>query len=400
MDATTQTSHPLMNAYTRAPVRAARGEGCYLWDEDGTRYLDFLAGVAVNALGHCHPGLVTALCDQARTLWHASNLVRMDGQDRLAGRLCSASFADAVFFTNSGSEAVDFALKLVRRYHNMNGAPGRWRTITFADGFHGRSMADIAAGGQAKLTKGYEPVVPGFDCVAFADLDAVRAATGPETAAILLEPVQGDGGVRVFPDDFVKALRQHCDDNDLLLVLDEVQTGIGRTGRFFAHEWAGVTPDIAACAKGLGAGFPLGAVLTTAAVAETVTPGSHGSTLGGNPLAMAVGNALLDVILADGFLDGLERIAQSFRTRLEDIASRHPAVIAEIRGRGLLLGLRCDEAVPNTSMLAALRNHGMLAGPAGYNVVRILPPLIITEAEVDEACRAIEAACRDLSKSA
>lgn len=393
-----QTTSHLMNAYNRAPIRAARGEGCYLWDEDGTRYLDFLAGVAVNALGHCHPALVAALTDQAGTLWHASNLVRTAGQERLADRLCAASFADAVFFTNSGSEAVDFALKLVRRFHNLGAAPGRWRTITFRDGFHGRSMADIAAGGQEKLTAGYAPVVTGFDCVDFADMAAVRAATTDQTAAILLEPVQGDGGVRVFPPDFVAALRRHCDEHGLLLVLDEVQTGIGRTGRFFAHEWAGITPDIVACAKGLGAGFPLGAVLTTAAVAACVSPGSHGSTLGGNPLGAAVGNALLDVVLADGFLPGVERIAGTLRSGLTDIAQRHPGVIAEVRGMGLMLGLRCAEGVTNTEMLAALRRHGLIAGPAGHNVVRILPPLTIEPAHVAAACAAIEAACADLRR--
>lgn len=388
----------LMTAYSPAPIRAARGEGCYLWDEDGARYLDFLAGVAVNALGHCHPALVEALTRQAGLLWHASNLVRTEGQERLAERLCAATFADAVFLTNSGGEAVDFALKLVRRAHNLGGHPGRWRTVTFAGGFHGRTMADIAAGGQEKLQKGYEPIVPGFDCVPFADIDAVRAATGPETAAVLLEPVQGDGGIRVFPRAFVEALRAHCDEHGLLLVLDEVQTGVGRTGRLFAHEWYGVTPDIMACAKGLGAGFPLGAVLATRAVALTVTPGSHGSTLGGNPLAAAVGNAVLDIVLAEGFLPGVERKAAAFRARLEEIAARHPGVIAEVRGLGLLLGLRCAEPVTSADLLGALRRHRMMAGPAGDNVVRVLPPLVMEGSQMDEACAALNAACTDIGR--
>jgi acetylornithine/N-succinyldiaminopimelate aminotransferase len=385
----------LMNAFPRTDLQAVRGEGCHLIDLDGKRYLDFLAGVAVNALGHCHPVLVEALCEQARTLWHASNLVRVPQQERLADRLCAASFADVAFFTNSGSEAVDFALKLVRRYFKTTATPGRWRTITFKDGFHGRSMAAIAAGGQAKLTQGYEPVVPGFDCVPFADLDAVKAAIGPETAAILLEPVQGDGGIRVFPFEFVAALRKLCDEHGLLLVLDEVQTGIGRTGRFFAYEWAGITPDIVACAKGLGAGFPLGAVLTTAAVGATITPGSHGTTLGGAPLASAVGNALLDVVLAEGFIANVEATGAQLRARLEAVVAKYPSILAEVRGVGLLIGLKC--VVPNKDMMAALRANAMLVGPGGDNIVRLLPPLIIGDAEIDEAITAIEAACRDLS---
>lgn len=386
----------LMTAYSPAPIRAARGEGCYLWDEDGTRYLDFLAGVAVNALGHCHPALVEALTKQAAVLWHASNLVRIEAQERLAERLCAETFGDAAFFTNSGGEAVDFALKLVRRTHNLGGSPGRWRTITFAGGFHGRTMADIAAGGQEKLQKGYEPIVPGFDCVPFADIEAVRAVTGPETGAVLLEPVQGDGGIRVFSREFVQALRAHCDEHGLLLVFDEVQTGMGRTGRLFAHDWCGVTPDIMACAKGLGAGFPLGAVLATRTVVSTVTPGSHGSTLGGNPLAAAVGNAVLDVVLAEGFLLEVERKAAVFRAALEEIAARHPGVIAEVRGLGLLLGLRCAEPVTNADLLGALRRHRMMAGSAGDNVVRILPPLVLESLQMDEACAALEAACKDV----
>lgn len=387
----------LMSAYSPAPIRAARGEGCYLWDEDGTRYLDFLAGVAVNALGHCHPALVETLTRQAGQLWHSSNLLQTAGQERLAERLCAASFAEGVFFTNSGGEAVDFALKLVRRVQNMGSSPGRWRTITFVDGFHGRTMADIAAGGQAKLQKGYEPIMSGFDCVPFADIEAVRRATGPETAAVLLELVQGDGGIRSFPRDFVTELRAHCDAHGLLLVLDEVQTGVGRTGKLFAHEHYGITPDIMACAKGLGAGFPLGAVLATAEVAATVTPGSHGSTLGGNPLAAAVGNTVLDILLAEGFLAQVEKTAAELRGRLEDVAARHPTVIAEVRGLGLLLGLRCADAVTNTDLLAALRRQRMIAGPAGHNVVRVLPPLVIDASHIDEACAALDAACAELS---
>lgn len=387
----------LMRAFPRIELQAVRGEGCYLFDVDGRRYLDFLAGVAVNALGHCHPVLVDALTRQATTLWHASNLVRVPDQERLADRLCAASFADAVFFTNSGSEAVDFALKLVRRYFKATTTPGRWRVITFEGGFHGRSMAAIAAGGQAKLVQGYEPVVPGFDCVPFLDLSAVKGAIGPETGAILLEPVQGDGGIRVFPPAFVASLREIADRHGLLLVLDEVQTGLGRTGKFFAYEWAGISPDILATAKGLGAGYPLGATLATAAVARTVTPGSHGSTLGGSPLGAAVGNALLDVLLAEGFLERVAASAASLRHGLEAATAAYPDVLEEVRGLGLLLGLKCR--VDNKAMMACLRRHGLLTGPAGDNVVRFLPPLIIEQEHVDEALATLDGACRELGVS-
>ena len=384
----------LMRAFARVDLEAERGEGAWLFDAQGRRYLDFLGGVAVNALGHCHPALVEALTRQARTLWHASNLVRVPGQERLADRLCAASFADQAFFTNSGSEAVDFALKLVRRRAKATVAPQRWRTITFEGGFHGRSMAAIAAGGQIKLTQGFTPVVTGFDCVPFADLEAVRRAIGPETAAILIEPVQGDGGIRVAPFDFMRAVRSLCDEHDLLLVLDEVQTGIGRTGRLFAYEWSGVKPDIVACAKGLGAGFPLGAVLTTQAIGGLITPGAHGSTLGGAPLAAAVGNALLDVILADGFLEGVRNAADALEEGLRRVVARHPGVFTEVRGIGLMLGLRC--APSNAEVITALRARGMLVGPGGDNVVRLLPALTTGAEEIAAALTALEAACSDL----
>ena len=389
----------LMRAFARMEdVEAVRGEGCYLFDACGRKYLDFLGGVAVNALGHCHPALVEALTRQAGVLWHASNLVRVPEQERLADRLCANSFADAVFFTNSGSEAVDFALKLVRRYFKGTATPERWRVITFDGAFHGRSMADIAAGGQAKLVQGYEPVVPGFDCVPFGDLPPSRPRSGRETAAILLEPVQGDGGIRVFPPEFIRALRQIADRRRLLLVLDEVQTGIGRTGKLFAYEWAEIRPDIVAVAKGLGAGFPLGATLATAAVAKTITPGTHGSTLGGSPLGMSVAHALLDVVLADGFLDKVGASATSLREGLDDLAARHPQVIEEVRGLGLLLGIKCRSS--NQAMMASLRRHGLLTAPAGDNVVRLLPPLIIEQQHIDEALAALEAAFRELSADA
>ena len=391
----------LMNAYSRADLQAVRGEGCYLFDSDDRRYLDFLSGVAVNALGHCHPALVEALCKQARTLWHASNLVRLPEQERLADRICAASFADQAFFTNSGGEAIDFSLKLVRRYFKSTATPERWRVISFADAFHGRTMAAIAAGGQPKLTQGYEPIVPGFDNVPFGDLDALRAAIGPETAAILLEPIQGEGGIRVFPNEMLVRIRQLCDEHDLLLVLDEVQTGFGRTGKLFAFEWAGIVPDIVAAGKGIGAGYPLGVVLAVAKVSNTIMPGSHGSTLGGAPLAMAVGNAVLDVMLADGFLSNernaghVSRMGELLESELEKIVSDYPEIFEEVRGVGLLLGMKCK--VDNRQLMAALRAHGMLTGPAGHNVIRVLPPLIVEPAHIAEAVAIIRRTCNEFT---
>lgn len=391
----------LMNAYSRAELEAVRGEGCYLYDAEGRRYLDFLSGVAVNALGHCHPALIAALCKQAHTLWHASNLIRVPGQERLADRLCAASFADQAFFTNSGGEAIDFSLKLVRRYFKSTATPGRWRVISFADAFHGRTMAAIAAGGQPKLTQGYEPVVPGFDNVPFGDLDALRAAIGPETGAILLEPIQGEGGIRVFPNDMLVEIRRICDEHGLLLVLDEVQTGFGRTGKLFAFEWAGIVPDIVAAGKGIGAGYPLGVVLAVAKVANTIKPGSHGSTLGGAPLAMAVGNAVLDVMLASDFLDGdgraghVSRMGNLLRSELEQIVADYPGVFEEVRGVGLLLGLKCK--VENRQLMAALRARGLLTGPAGHNVIRVLPPLIVEPTHIAEAVAIIRRTCSEFT---
>lgn len=385
-------SQHLMNAYNRNDLDPVRGEGCYLYDAAGRRYLDFLAGVAVNAFGHCHPALVAALERQARTLWHTSNLVGSRAQEEVAARLCAISFADRVFFTNSGSESVDFSLKLVRRYFKTSATPQRWRTITFRDGFHGRSMAAIAAGGQAKLTQGYEPVVPGFDCVAFGDMDAVRGAIGPETGAILFEPIQGEGGVRVLPDAALVALREIADEHGLLIVVDEVQTGFGRTGKLFGFEHSGIRPDIVACAKALGSGFPLGAVLTTEEVGACITPGSHGSTLGGSPLAMAVAAAVLDLLCDSDLIERSRSIGEDLRSGLQSLAARFPSVIAEVRGRGHLLGLKCD-GLANTGMIAALRANGLLSAPAGDNVVRLLPPLIIERSHVSEALDAVAAAC-------
>lgn len=390
----TQITH-VMHTYNRNAFEPVRGEGCYVFDATGRRYLDFLAGVAVNAFGHCHPRLVDALCGQAHTLWHTSNLVRIPGQEVVAARLCDACFADQVFFTNSGAESVDFALKLVRRFAKTTDRPERWRTITFSGGFHGRTMAAIAAGGQPKLVQGYEPLVTGFDCVPFGDLAAVEAVIGQETAAIFVEPIQGEGGVRVLPDAALVALRAIADRNGLLLVLDEVQTGFGRTGDLFGFSSSGIVPDIVACAKALGAGFPLGAVLTTKAVGDCITPGSHGSTLGGSPLAMAVAREVLDLLLASGFLDQVQRMAKRLRSELTAVAKAYPDTLGGVRGRGLMLGLECT-GTSNTAMIAAMRESGLLSAPAGDNVVRLLPPLIIGDTHVDEAVLAVTQACQRL----
>lgn len=373
----------LMPTYARADTAFQRGEGVYLFDSAGRRYLDFSGGVAVLSLGHCHPQLVEALCKQAETLWHTSNLFRIPGQERLAARLAEHSFADVVFFANSGAEAVECGLKLVRKYHDETGQPDRYRVITFEGAFHGRTLATIAAGRQAKHLAGFGPAMDGFDLVPYGDLGAARAAVTDETAAVLVEPVQGEAGVRVPPAGFLRGLRKLCDDEGLLLFLDEVQTGLGRTGRLFAHEWEGIAPDVMAVAKGLGSGFPIGACLATEPAAVGMTAGSHGSTFGGNPLAMAVGNAVLDVVLADGFLDGVRALAGAFAQKLAPLADKNNSMFNELRGTGLLLGLRCGPE--NTGVATGLRERGLLVAGAGDNVVRLLPPLIADEAHLDEA---------------
>lgn len=383
-----------MPTYARADIAFERGEGAYLFDTNGRRYLDFAAGVAVNSLGHGHPHLVEALTAQAAKVWHTSNLYRIPLQERLAERLVTHSFADTVFFCNSGAEAIECALKIARRYHDGGGNAERFRILVFDGAFHGRTLTTIAAGGQDKHRAGFAPDVEGFDRAAFGDLDAAKNAIGPETAAILVEPIQGEGGVRVPPTGFLKGLRGLCDDEGLLLILDEVQTGLGRTGRLFAHQWDGIEPDIMGIAKGLGGGFPVGACLATAKAAEAMTASTHGSTFGGNPLAMAVGNAVLDVVLADGFLDQVRKTAGALNQRLGALAAEFPSVIAEVRGIGLLLGLRCE--VSSADVIATARSHGLLLAPAADNVARLLPPLIIDEAQVDEAADILETTCREL----
>jgi acetylornithine/N-succinyldiaminopimelate aminotransferase len=356
--------------------------------------LDFGAGIAVNALGHAHPHLVQALTDQAQKVWHISNLYQNPEGERLARRLTEATFADLVFFSNSGAEALEASIKMARKYHSANGQPERFRIITFEGAFHGRTLATIAAGGQKKYLEGFGPKVEGFDQVPFGDDEALKAAITPDTGAILIEPVQGEGGIRPVPTERLRALRKLCDERGMLLMFDEVQTGVGRTGKLFAHEWAGISPDIMAVAKGIGGGFPMGACLATAEAAKGMTVGVHGTTFGGNPLAMAVGNAVLDVVLAPDFLDGVQKLGLLLKQRLAELKDRHPAVIAEVRGQGLMVGIKTH--IPNTDLAKAAESEDLLLIAAGDNVVRLLPPLVISEADLSEAVDRIDRACARL----
>ncbi len=380
----------VLGTYARANVEFERGEGAYLWTADGERYLDFAGGVAVNVLGHAHPHLVDALTAQARKVWHTSNLYRVTGQERLAKRLCEVTFADKVFFGNSGAEAMEACVKMARKYHSHKGRPERFRTITFEGGFHGRTLAMIAAGNQEKHLAGFGPKVDGFDQVPLGDIAATRDAITAETAGILIEPIQGEGGIREAGWPFLRQLRELADEHGILLLLDEVQTGMGRTGKLFAYQWSGIDPDIMGIAKGLGGGFPIGACLATAEAAAGMTPGSHGSTFGGNPLAAAAGNAVLDVVLEPDFIPHIQRMGLLFKQRLAGIADEHPRLVAEVRGIGLMLGLVCK--VPNTQVSGTLFAEKLLTVTAGDNVVRLLPPLIVTETEINEACTRIDSA--------
>jgi acetylornithine/N-succinyldiaminopimelate aminotransferase len=372
-----------MPTYARANLVFERGEGAWMIATDGSRYLDFASGVAVNALGHAHPRLIAALTEQAGKLWHSSNLYRVAGQERLAERLCQVTFADQAFFCNSGAEACEGAIKLARRYHHASGHPERWRIVTFKGAFHGRTLATIAAAGNAKHLEGFGKPAEGFDHVAFGDLEATAAAIGPETAAIMVEPVQGEGGIHVAPVQWLRALRELCDAHGLLLVLDEVQTGMGRTGKLFAHEWAGITPDVMAVAKGLGGGFPIGAVLATREAAKGMVAGTHGSTFGGNPLAVAVASAVLDALLEPGFLERVEALSLRFKQQLAALQDTYPHVVEEVRGTGLLTGIKVKP--PMGQVVDACTDEKLLTVGAGDNVVRLLPPLNVTEDELGEA---------------
>ncbi len=391
------TSH-LLPTYARVDLAFERGEGVWLITAEGERYLDFTSGVAVNALGHAHPHLVEALTEQAKKVWHVSNLFRIPEGERLAERLCAASFADTVFFQNSGAEALECCIKMARKYQSASGKPERYRIITFEGAFHGRTLATIAATGNKKYLDGFGPPVEGFDQVPFGDLDAVKKAITPETAAIMIEPIMGEGGVRVVPSGFLRSLRELCDKHGLLLVFDEVQTGIGRTGEIFAYERTGIAPDIMALAKALGGGFPVGACLATAEASKGMTPGTHGSTFGGNPLAMAVGNAVLDVVLEPEFIEHVRNVSLRLKQRLAELKDRYASVIAEVRGEGLLIGLRLIP--PAGTLVDELRVENMLTVAAGDNVVRLLPPLIVSEEEIGEAVAKLDRACARLAESA
>ncbi|WP_114007661.1 aspartate aminotransferase family protein [Cohaesibacter intestini] len=382
------TQSSLFATYARADLKFVKGEGAWLTTQDNRRFLDFAAGIAVNSLGHAHPHLVAALKDQAENLWHVSNLYDIPGQQKLGDRLCAASFADKVFFTNSGTEALECAVKTARRYHFAKGHPEKTAILTFEGAFHGRTLAMIAAGGQEKYLEGFGPKAAGFVSLAAPDIDLVKAAIDDETAAVLIEPIQGEGGIREIDPGFLRALRKLCDENGILLIYDEVQTGVGRTGHLFAYEESGAVPDLMAIAKGIGGGFPLGACLATEAAAEAMIPGTHGSTYGGNPLAMAVGNAVLDVVLEDGFLDHVRQAGLLLKQKLAALKDSFPEQVVEVRGRGLHLGLKLT--MPPVELLAACRAEGLLAVPAGDNVLRIMPPLTVSQDEIEFAVKALE----------
>ena len=386
-------SSAIVPTYARADVTFERGDGCWLTATNGERYLDFGAGIAVASLGHSHPHLVETLISQGSKLWHTSNLFQMPEGERLARRLADATFADLVFFANSGAEANEAAIKMARKYHAVSGHPERFHILTFEGAFHGRTLATLAAGGQAKYLDGFGPKVQGFDQIPITDLAAVEAAVGPQMAAILIEPIQGEGGVRTIERAFLKGLRDICDRTGTLLIFDEVQTGVGRTGKFYAYELTGVAPDILTSAKGLGGGFPVAACLATADAAKGLTVGVHGTTFGGNPLAMAVANATLDVILAPGFLDHVAAMGLVARQKLAALKDTHPRVIEDVRGEGLMIGIKLK--IPPGDFAALARDQKLLTIPAGDNVVRLLPPLIVNEAELQEGVRRLDAACKE-----
>jgi acetylornithine/N-succinyldiaminopimelate aminotransferase len=382
-----------MPTYGRWDVAVDRGEGPYLYATDGRKFLDFTSGIAVTGLGHCHPHVVAAIAEQAKRLWHTSNLFRIPGQERLAQRLVDNTFADTVFFGNSGAEACELAIKIARKYQSETGHPERYRIIGCHGSFHGRTFATLAAAGNETYLKGFGPPMDGFDHVAFGNLNEMRAAIGKETAAIMVEPIQGEGGVRAAPEGYLSGLRDVADEFGLLLVYDEVQCGMGRTGRLFAHEWEGVPPDVMAIAKALGNGFPVGACLAAERAAVGMVAGTHGSTFGGNPLAMAAGNAVLDTMLEPGFFERADAMAKLLRGRLEALVRSYPKLFAELRGAGLLLGIRC--VVPAVDFVTKLRQNGLLTLTAGENVLRILPPLIVGQREIDEALDVMNKVARE-----
>ena len=385
----------VLPTYARAPLNFVSGQGSWLTEADGRRFLDLGAGIAVNALGHAHPDLVAALTDQAQKLWHVSNLYQIPQQQLLADKLVAATFADTVFFTNSGTESCELAVKMARKYWYDQDQPNRTEIITFNGSFHGRSSAGIAAAGSEKMTKGFGPLLPGFVHLDWANHDAIQAAISENTAAILIEPVQGEGGIRPVPTQCLVGLRELCDEHGILLIFDEVQCGMGRTGKLFAHEWSGITPDIMMVAKGIGGGFPLGAVLATETAASGMTAGTHGSTYGGNPLACAVGNAVMDIVNTAQFLDAVNARAGTFRQALQSLIDTNPDIFESQRGMGLMIGLKCR--APNIDVVNACYKQGLLTVPAGDNVLRLLPPLNIDETDIRTAIDILDAAAKSLT---
>jgi acetylornithine/N-succinyldiaminopimelate aminotransferase len=376
----------LYGTYARSPLAFERGEGVRLIAQDGTRYLDFHSGIAVNALGHSDPHLVKTLKDAAEKVWHTSNVFTIPEQERLGQRLVDATFADAVFFTNSGAEAIECAIKTARHYFFAKGQPERYEIIAFTGSFHGRTLGTIAAAGNPHYVEGFGPPLEGFTHIKPNDIRLVEAAITPKTCAILIEPVQGEGGVTAMSTDYLRGLRALCDKHDMLLIFDEVQCGYGRTGRFFAYEWAGIEPDIMAVAKGIGGGFPLGACLAKGDVAKSMVPGTHGSTYGGNPLACTIGNAVLDRVLSPGFIENVDKMGQRLHWHLQQLQQKHPDAVLELRGKGLLAGIKLKDSIVVRDFVARLRDdHQLLMQGAGDNVLRFLPPLIITEADIEEA---------------
>jgi acetylornithine/N-succinyldiaminopimelate aminotransferase len=391
-----QVHSSILPVYNRSNVSIDRGEGVYLISKEGDKYLDFVSGVAVNCLGHCHPKMIEALTAQSNKLWHISNLFQIPGMQEFADLLTTNSFADTVFFCNSGAEAIECCIKMVRKYHDATGNPDRYRIITFEGAFHGRTLAAIWASKRDQLMQeGFGPPVEGFDHIPFADIEAVKAAITEETGAILVEPIQGDGGIRSADNSYFQQLRELCDEHGLLLCFDEIQSGMGRTGSLFAHELTGVTPDVVTSAKGIGGGFPLGACLATEKAASGMTLGTHGSTYGGNPLAMAVGNVVVNELLKPSFLENVSKMGELLKQTLEDLQNQYPNIIRDVRGKGLLLGIQTGPS--NKEVIKSLEQNFLLAPAAGENVVRLLPPLIIEETHIEQAREAIKKTCEDLS---
>ncbi len=386
----------VLPTYLRAPLSFVKGEGCWLTEADGRRFLDMGSGVAVNVLGHANPVLTAALTQQAGQLWHTSNLYEIPQQKMLADKLVDASFADTVFFTNSGTEACELSIKMARKYWFEKNQPERIKIIAFDGSFHGRSAAGIAAAGSEKMTHGFGPLLAGFTHLPFDNIDALKDAMDETVAAVIIEPVQGEGGIRPLSDAYLKALRDLCDAVGALLIFDEIQCGMGRTGKLFAHEWANVAPDIMLVAKGIGGGFPLGAVLATENAALGMTAGTHGSTYGGNPLACAVGNAVMDIVATDEFLADVNRKAGALRQKLEGLVDAYPDVFEAVRGSGLMLGLKCK--APNMDLVNAAYGHQLLIVPASDNVVRLLPALNISNADISEAVNRLEKTAEYISK--